>query len=109
MCSSAKRAAASSDSCKRNEFARYQRYIARRKGKVFVLNGTASLMRAFALSAVAEARGTLIPGPPRKVYDTYALTEDNELTLALKSLGGRLVAPMQCRCITEIMPTWRAP
>ncbi len=93
----------------RNEFARYQRYIARRKGKVFVLNGTASLMRAFALSAVAEARGTLIPGPRRKVYDTYALTEDNELTLALKSLGGRLVAPMQCRCITEIMPTWRAP
>ena len=48
----------------RNEFARYQRYIARRKGKVFVLTGTASLMRAFALSAVAEARGTLIPGPP---------------------------------------------
>ncbi len=92
----------------RNEFARYQRYISRRKGKVFVLTGTASLMRAFALSAVAEARGTLIPGPPGKVYDTYALTEDNELTLALKSLGARLVSPMQCRCITEIMPTWRA-
>ena len=92
----------------RNEFARYQRYIARRKGKVFVLTGTASLIRAFALSAVAEARGTLIPGPPGKVYDTFALTEDNELTLALKSLGAKLVSPMQCRCITELMPTWRA-
>jgi cellulose synthase/poly-beta-1,6-N-acetylglucosamine synthase-like glycosyltransferase len=92
----------------RNEFSRYQRYISRRKGKVFVLTGTASLMRAFALSAVAQARGTLIPGPPGKVYDTFALTEDNELTLALKSLGAKLVSPMQCRCITEIMPTWRA-
>jgi cellulose synthase/poly-beta-1,6-N-acetylglucosamine synthase-like glycosyltransferase len=92
----------------RNEFTRYQRYISRRQGRVFVLTGTASLMRAFALSAVAEARGFLIPGPPGKVYDTYALTEDNELTLALKSLGAKLVSPMQCRCVTEIMPSWRA-
>ena len=33
----------------RNEFTRYQRYISRRKGKVFVLTGTASLFRAYAL------------------------------------------------------------
>ena len=27
------------------------------------------------------------------VYDTYSLTEDNELTLALKTLGARMVSP----------------
>ena len=54
---------------------------------MFVLTGTASVIRGYALRAVAEARGSLIPGPPGKVYDTLALTEDNELTLALKTLG----------------------
>ncbi len=81
----------------RNEFTRYQRYISRRRGKVFVLTGTASLFRAYALKAVADSRGTLIPGPPGQVYDTLAMTEDNELTLALKTLGARMVSPMQCR------------
>jgi cellulose synthase/poly-beta-1,6-N-acetylglucosamine synthase-like glycosyltransferase len=91
----------------RNEYTRYQRYISRRLGKVFVLTGTASLFRAYALRAVANARGTLIPGTPDVCYDTLALTEDNEMTLALKTLGARMVSPMQCRTITEVMPTWR--
>jgi cellulose synthase/poly-beta-1,6-N-acetylglucosamine synthase-like glycosyltransferase len=92
----------------RNEFTRYQRYISRRRGKVFVLTGTAALIRGYALNAVAEARGSLIPGVAGTVYDTLALTEDNEMTLALKSLGAKLVSPMQCRVTTEVMPTWRA-
>ena len=92
----------------RNEFTRYQRYISRRRGKVFVLTGTASLFRAYALKAVADSRGTLIPGDPGQVYDTLAMTEDNEMTLSLKSLGAKMVSPMQCRVITEVMPTWRA-
>jgi cellulose synthase/poly-beta-1,6-N-acetylglucosamine synthase-like glycosyltransferase len=92
----------------RNEFTRYQRYVSRRQGKVFVLTGTASLFRAYALQAVADARGTLIPGNAGQVYDTLALTEDNELTLALKTLGAKMVSPMQCRTVTEVMPTWRA-
>jgi biofilm PGA synthesis N-glycosyltransferase PgaC len=92
----------------RNEFTRYQRYVSRRHGKVFVLTGTASLFRAYALQAVADARGTLIPGNAGQVYDTLALTEDNELTLALKTLGAKMVSPMQCRTVTEVMPTWRA-
>ena len=41
------------------------------------------------------------------MYDTLALTEDNELTLALKTLGGRMVSPPQCRVTTEVMTTWR--
>jgi len=91
----------------RNEFARYQRVVARRLNRVFVLTGTASVMRAYALRAVAEARGTLIPGHRGQVYDTLALTEDNELTLALKSLGAKMTSPPQCRVTTEIMTTWR--
>lgn len=92
----------------RNEYTRYRRHIGRRKGRVFVLTGTATLFRAYALRAVAEARGLVLPGPTGKVYDTWAMTEDNELTLALKTLGGRMVSPQECRCITEIMPGWRA-
>ena len=92
----------------RNEYTRYQRHISRRKGKVFVLTGTASLFRTYALKAVADSRGQLLPGDPGQVYDTLALTEDNEMTLSLKSLGAKMISPMQCRVVTEVMPTWRA-
>lgn len=56
---------------------------------------------------MAESRGTRIPGRPGDVYDTAALTEDNELTLALKSLGGLMVSPRECSVVTEVMPTWK--
>ena len=46
----------------RNEYTRYQRIVARKLNRVFVLTGTASVIRSYALRAVAEARGTLIPG-----------------------------------------------
>lgn len=92
----------------RNEYTRYQRYISRRLGKVFVLTGTASLFRTYALKAVADSRGELLPGDPGDVYDTLAMTEDNEMTLSLKTLGAKMVSPMQCHVITELMPSWRA-
>ena len=91
----------------RNEYLRYGREISRRKGRVFVLTGTASVFRADALAAVAAARGSVLPGVPGDVYDTFSLTEDNELTLALKTLGARMVSPRGCRVTTELMPTWR--
>ena len=91
----------------RNEYHRYQREIRRRDGRVFVLTGTASVFRATALRAVAEARGTELPGTKGEVYDTFALTEDNELTIALKSLGALTISPMSCTVVTELMPTWR--
>jgi cellulose synthase/poly-beta-1,6-N-acetylglucosamine synthase-like glycosyltransferase len=90
----------------RNEYTRYQRLVSRSRGRVFVLTGTASLFRAFAYQAVADLRGTLLPGPPGRVYDTLALTEDNELTVALKTLGARMVSPLECRVVTEVMTTW---
>lgn len=91
----------------RNEYTRYGRDLRRRRGMVFVLTGTASVFRARALRTIAEERGNLLPGVPGDVYDTIALTEDNELTLALKTLGALLISPSQCTVVTEIMPTWR--
>ncbi len=91
----------------RNEYTRYQRTVARKLGRVFVLTGTASVVRAYAMRAVADSRGPFLPGPEGQVYDTLALTEDNELTLALKTLGARMTSPPVCRVTTEVMTAWR--
>ncbi|NUP75058.1 MAG: glycosyltransferase family 2 protein [Sinomonas sp.] len=91
----------------RSEYVRYSRDIKRRNGRVFVLTGTASIFRPAALRAVAAARGTAIPGRHGDVYDTAALTEDNELTIAIKSLGGLMTSPSECTVVTELMPSWR--
>ncbi len=91
----------------RNEYTRYSDQIKRRGGRVFVLTGTASLFRASALSTVAKARGNYLPGQQGQVYDTGALTEDNELTIALKTLGCPMISPPECRVTTELMPTWK--
>ncbi len=91
----------------RNEYLRYARDMGRRRGRVFVLTGTASIFRPVALRTVAASRGREIPGVPGDVYDTAALTEDNELTIALKSLGALIVSPQECTVVTEVMPTWR--
>ena len=89
----------------RNEYVRYSRELARRRGRVFVLTGTASMFRPLALRSVAENRDVTIPGVHGDVYDTHALTEDNELTIALKSLGALITSPAQCTVVTELMPT----
>lgn len=90
----------------RNEYTRYGTQIRQRRGRVFVLTGTASMFRATLLLDVAAARGVFLPGPPGQVYDTAALTEDNELTLALKVLGAPMLSPRECTVTTELMPTW---
>ena len=41
----------------RNEYTRYQRIVARKLNRVFVLTGTASVIRSYALRAVAEPAG----------------------------------------------------
>ena len=91
----------------RNEFVRYARELKRRRGRVFVLTGTASMFRPRALREIAESRGFSIPGKRGDIYDTAALTEDNEITLAIKSLGGLMMSPAKCTVVTELMPTWR--
>ena len=92
----------------RNEYTRYAREIARRQGRAVVLTGTASLFRVPVLRAVAVGRGITVPGRPGTIYDTQALTEDNEITLAVKTLGWATASPRSCGVLTEIMPTWSA-
>ena len=89
----------------RNEYVRYGRLLKRRRGRVFVLTGTSTMLRAYALKTVAESRGTMLPGVKGDVYDTHALTEDNELTMALKTLGALMESPSQCGVVTEVMRT----
>jgi cellulose synthase/poly-beta-1,6-N-acetylglucosamine synthase-like glycosyltransferase len=91
----------------RNEYQRYAREIGRSKARAKVLTGTATMFSARVARLVRLARGNTLPGTSGQVYDTAALTEDNELTLALKTLGYRCVSPRECRVTTELMPTWR--
>lgn len=88
-----------------NEYARYRTQILT-TGRVAVVTGTASVFRLEALNEVAAARGTRLPGTPGDVYDRTAITEDSELTLALKTLGWRAASDPACACVTELMPTW---
>ncbi len=89
----------------RNEYVRYARLLRRRRGRIFVLTGTSTVMRATAIKTVAESRGSMLPGNYGEVFDTHSLTEDNELTLALKTLGALMESPFECGVVTEVMRT----
>lgn len=89
-----------------NEYARYARDVRRLKGKCLVVTGTAALLRAETLREVSAARisGALPSGDGRGgVYDTTVLTEDNELSFAIMTLGYRLYAPSDCLLVTDSM------
>ena len=89
----------------RQEFARYARQLGRNKGKARVLTGTGTAFRAGALKhLVAARRSGQLPGGAG-VYTISSLTEDGEITLALKTLGYECVSPQECSVTTEIMPT----
>lgn len=89
-----------------NEYERYGVQV-EVTGRTAVLTGTAALIRTVALGDVARSRGTRLPGPPGAAYDPGAITEDSELTLALRTLGYELASPQRMSCTTELMPTWR--
>ncbi|MFG2461492.1 glycosyltransferase [Streptomyces sp. NPDC048523] len=89
-----------------NEYVRYARELHRRHGRADVLTGTASLYFVKALRHVHRARTEHILPRGDAVYDVQSLTEDNELTLALKHLGYRCASPCACIVGTELMPTW---
>ena len=69
----------------RMEYQRYKRQV-RRRGTAYVLTGTATLFSVAALRSVRAARGSVLP-EGSGAYDTYSLTEDHEITLALLTLG----------------------
>ncbi len=92
-----------------NEYTRYRRRLGRRKGRALVLTGTGTIFLVKVLREVAASRiaGRLPdPGKGRAVYDVSALTEDNELSICIKSLGYRILSPKQCTVATAMMPTW---
>lgn len=90
----------------RNEYMRAARSI-RRRSQVTVLSGTGTLFRVSALRAVACERGRRLPGSHGEFCSRTSITEDGEITLALKTLGYRCLVAADCRTITEVMPTWR--
>jgi poly-beta-1,6-N-acetyl-D-glucosamine synthase len=83
--------------CQANEFTRYGYTIYKRNDAVQVLTGTAALVRTEALRDLLAWRGF--------VYDPKAITEDMELTLALRARGWELKSPPECTVSTELMPT----
>lgn len=93
-----------------NEYARYARDVRRLRGKCLVVTGTAAMFRVATLKRISEARltGVLPAGDGRGgIYDTSVLTEDNELSFAVMTLGYSLLAPAGMTLTTEVMPTWR--
>lgn len=95
----------------RNEYTRYARDVHNLGGRCLVVTGTAAVFRVSVLKEISAARteGTLPPGNGRGgVYDTTVMTEDNEISFAIQTLGYRIVSPRGCYLSTEIMPTWSA-
>ena len=93
-----------------NEYVRYARHLGRRRGRALVMTGTGSVFSVGALRAVVDGRRSgALPdlGGTGGVYDTSALTEDNELTLCLKALRYQTLSPAECLVFTAMMPTWK--
>lgn len=88
-----------------NEYARYSRITRRRGGKTLNLSGAAQTLKVKVIREVvaARVRGDL-PGEDA-MYNTDAISEDMELTIAVKTLGFRAMASSRCRCVTDMMPT----
>ena len=92
----------------RNEYARYAREIKRRRGRVFVLTGTASLFRPRALRTVAERTRPLAARRPRRRL-RHDRAHRGQRADARPEVAGRaddLAARLHV--VTEVMPTWKA-
>ncbi|HEY2687267.1 MAG TPA: glycosyltransferase [Streptosporangiaceae bacterium] len=80
----------------RAEFARFAQHQNRRT-KADVMSGTGWAMRVGVMRTIAKTRRT------GDVYNIHSLAEDYELTLALKRAGFQILAPGECRVITDVM------
>lgn len=89
----------------RMEYYRYSREPRRNGDRCTVLTGTGTLFSVRALREVQAARleGRRLPRATG-VYDTHSLTEDNELTLALGTLGWDCVSG-GAAVVTDVMET----
>ncbi|WP_255306477.1 glycosyltransferase family 2 protein [Streptomyces sp. Wb2n-11] len=89
----------------RMEFHRYAWEIGRSGGKAQVLTGTGTVFRARVLREVRAARLAGRIGGGTGYYSLASLTEDDEITKAIKTLRYRTMSPAGCAVTTEIMTT----
>ncbi|MFF9122566.1 glycosyltransferase [Streptomyces sp. NPDC014889] len=89
----------------RMEFHRYAWELERTGGKAQVLTGTGTMFRARVLREVRTARRAGVIGGGNGYYSLASLTEDDEMTKAVKTLGYRAMSPAGCAVTTEVMPT----
>jgi biofilm PGA synthesis N-glycosyltransferase PgaC len=90
----------------RNEYVRYARQV-KRHNQVPVLSGTGTMFRVRTLREVARERARRLPGRRGEFYNTSSITEDNEITFAMKTVGFTCWSAAGCETTTEVMPTWR--
>ncbi len=90
----------------RIDYAQEARRVGRRQGRVDVLTGVATLFTAGLLRQVASERGTTVRGRVGEIYDVDSLTEDFEITLAIKQLGYLPISPRDVVAVTDVMATW---
>jgi biofilm PGA synthesis N-glycosyltransferase PgaC len=90
-----------------NEFSRDGRTIDRRRNRTRIVVGTSALFRVSILREIIAARVSgKLPGPrSAEVFSVQSITEDYELTLALKTLGFQTVSPPECDAVTDVMTT----
>lgn len=91
----------------RVEYVMQRRRIERRRGKVEVLSGAGLLIPVGLLRRVAGTRGRILPGQSGDFYDSFNLTEDYELTVALKKLGYKVRSFRDMIVTTDAMMTVR--
>jgi biofilm PGA synthesis N-glycosyltransferase PgaC len=89
----------------RMEYERYAWEIARNGGRAVVLSGTATLFRVSVLRQVKQARVSGRIGGGSGYYSLASLTEDDEMTKAVKTLGYKTMSPSGCSVVTEVMKT----
>jgi biofilm PGA synthesis N-glycosyltransferase PgaC len=90
----------------RIEYAQERRRISRHGGVVNVLSGASALFPVAVLREVARERNRTLPGTAGQYYDQANLTEDFEITLALKQLGYQARSYRHLHVVTEVMETW---
>jgi cellulose synthase/poly-beta-1,6-N-acetylglucosamine synthase-like glycosyltransferase len=91
----------------RIEYSHERRRVARRQARVTCLSGTAAMFTMAALRHLLDERGKAVPGQAAKpeAYLSVSLTEDFEITLAMKAIGYRPLSPRQCISHTDVMPS----
>lgn len=92
----------------RMEYQRYAWEIGRHGDKATVLTGTASLFRVRVLRQIKAARLSGELGGGSSYYSLASLTEDDEITKAVKTMGYRTMSPAACTVTTEVMTSVRA-